>query len=167
MIAIMLIPKGPSFISLSYHCEVNCCVTKMKSGLKGYHLWRVLLLLHPGALRMKSTHKGGGLPWCFTTPPSTTGGSAGKESTCVSGDPDPIPGWGRSPGEGNSSPLQYSYLENSMHGGSWLVTVHGITESRTRRSNFPGSLVPLQSKQVYSLVGELRSHMPHGQKRKT
>ena len=49
------------------------------------------------------------------------GGSAGKESTCNVGNLGLIPGWGRSPGEGNSYPLQYSGLENSMdcivHGG--------------------------------------------------
>ena len=42
------------------------------------------------------------------------GGSAGKESICNAGDPVSIPGLGRSPGEGNGYPLQYSYLENSM-----------------------------------------------------
>ena len=42
------------------------------------------------------------------------GGSEGKESTCNAGDLSSIPGWGRSPGEGNSYPLQYSVLENPM-----------------------------------------------------
>ena len=42
------------------------------------------------------------------------GGSAGKESTCNAGDLGSIPGLGRSPGEGNGYPLQYSDLENSM-----------------------------------------------------
>ena len=42
------------------------------------------------------------------------GGSAGKESTHIAGDLDLIPGLGRSPGEGNSYPLQFSGLENSM-----------------------------------------------------
>ena len=42
------------------------------------------------------------------------GGSEGKESTCNAGDLSSIPGWGRSPGEGNSYPLQYSGLENPM-----------------------------------------------------
>ena len=40
------------------------------------------------------------------------GSSAGKESTCGAGDPDSIPGFVRSPGEGKSNPLQYSCLEN-------------------------------------------------------
>ena len=42
------------------------------------------------------------------------GSSVGKESTCNAGDPSSIPGSGRSPGEGNGYPLQYSGLENSM-----------------------------------------------------
>ena len=42
------------------------------------------------------------------------GSSAGKESACNAGDLDSIPGLGRSPGEGNDYPLQYSGLENSM-----------------------------------------------------
>ena len=45
------------------------------------------------------------------------------------GDPGSIPGWGRSPGEGNGNPLQYSCLENSMDGGAWWATVRGITMS--------------------------------------
>ena len=40
-------------------------------------------------------------------------------------------GQGRSPGEGNGNPLQYSYLENSMDGGAWWATVRGVTKSQT------------------------------------
>ena len=40
-----------------------------------------------------------------------------------------IPGLGRSPGEGNGNPIQYSWLENPMDGGAWWATVHGITKS--------------------------------------
>ena len=47
------------------------------------------------------------------------GGSDGKESACSAGDPGSIPGLGRSPGEGNGNPLQYSCLENSMDKGAW------------------------------------------------
>ena len=53
------------------------------------------------------------------------GGSEGKESACNSGDLGLIPGVGRSPGEGNGSPLQYSCLENPMDGGACQATVHG------------------------------------------
>ena len=64
------------------------------------------------------------------------GGSDGKMSASNEGDPGSIPGSGRSPGEGNGHPLQYSCLENSMDGGAWWATVHGVTESRTRLSDF-------------------------------
>ena len=47
-----------------------------------------------------------------------------------------IPGSGRSPEEGNGNPLQYSCLENSMDGGAWCATVHGVTKSQTRPSDF-------------------------------
>ena len=47
------------------------------------------------------------------------GGSKCKASACNAGDPGSIPGLGRSPGEGNGNPLQYSYLENPMDGGAW------------------------------------------------
>ena len=45
--------------------------------------------------------------------------SVGNESACSTGDPSSIPGLGRSPGEGNGNPLQYSCLENPMDGGAW------------------------------------------------
>ena len=54
--------------------------------------------------------------------------SAGKESALSSGDLGLIPVLRRSPGEGNSYPLQYSGLENYMDRGTWQATVHGITE---------------------------------------
>ena len=51
-------------------------------------------------------------------------GSDGKESPCNVGDPASIPGSGRSPGEGNGNPLQYSFLKTPMDGGAWRTTVH-------------------------------------------
>ena len=54
-----------------------------------------------------------------------------KASVCNVGDLGSIPGWGRSSGEGNGNPLQYSCLENSIDGGAWWTLVHGVTESRT------------------------------------
>ena len=63
-------------------------------------------------------------------------GSAGKVSAHNAGDPDSIPGLRRSPGEGNGNPLQYSCLENSMDGGAWWATVHGVAKSQTRLNDF-------------------------------
>ena len=59
------------------------------------------------------------------------GGSDGKASAYNVGDPGSIPESGRSPGEGNGNPLQYSCLENPMDGGAWQATVHGVAKSRT------------------------------------
>ena len=64
------------------------------------------------------------------------GGSDGKESAYNAGDLGSIPGSGRSPGEGNGNPLQYSWLENPMDGGAWRATVHRVEKSQTRLSDF-------------------------------
>ena len=53
-----------------------------------------------------------------------------KESACDAGDSGSIPGLGRSSGEGNGYPLQYSCLENPMDRGAWWATVHGIAKGR-------------------------------------
>ena len=63
-------------------------------------------------------------------------GSEVKASACNAGDLGSIPGSGRSPGEGNGTPLQYCCLENPMDGGAWRATVHGVAKSRTRLSDF-------------------------------
>ena len=52
------------------------------------------------------------LPWWLS----------GKEFTCNAGDPALIPGWKRSPGEGNANPLNYSCLGNPMDRGAWWAT---------------------------------------------
>ena len=64
------------------------------------------------------------------------GGSEVKASACNAGDLDSIPGLGRSPGEGNGNPLQYSCLENPMDGGAWWATVHRVPKSWTQLSDF-------------------------------
>ena len=58
------------------------------------------------------------------------GGSAGKESACNAGDLGSLLGLGRSSGEGNGYPLQYSGLENSMDRGAWWATVYGVAKSQ-------------------------------------
>ena len=71
---------------------------------------------------------------------SPFGGSELKASACNTGDPGLIPGSGRSPGEGNGNPLQYSSMENPVDGGAWYCTVHGVTKSGTRLSDFTSLL---------------------------
>ena len=76
------------------------------------------------------------IPWRRDRPPTPAFlgfpcGSAGKDSSSNAGDLGSVPGWGRSPGEGNGHPLQHSGLENSMG-----CIVHGATKTRTRLSDF-------------------------------
>ena len=59
------------------------------------------------------------------------GGSDGRESACSAGDPDSISVPGRSPGEGNGYPLEYSCLENSMDREAWQALVHRVAKSWT------------------------------------
>ena len=64
------------------------------------------------------------------------GGSDGKACARNVGDLGSIPGLGRFPREENGNPLQYSCLENSMDGGAWWATVHGVAKSWIRLSDF-------------------------------
>ena len=56
------------------------------------------------------------------------GSSDSEESACNAGDPVLIPGLGRSPGEGNGKPLQYSCLGNPMEKGAWWAMVQGVSK---------------------------------------
>ena len=67
---------------------------------------------------------------------SFPGHSEVKASASNAGDLDSIPGSGRSPGEGNGNPLQYSCLEKPLDRGAGQATVHGVAKSRTRLSEF-------------------------------
>ena len=71
-----------------------------------------------------------GASWGFDFP----GDYDSKESACNSGDPDSIPGLGRSSGEGNGNLLQYSCLQNPMDRGARSAIVHVIAKSQTRLS---------------------------------
>ena len=63
------------------------------------------------------------------------GGSVVKNLLAKAGDTGSIPGLGRSPGEGNGTPLQYSCLENPMDGGAWWAAVHRVARSQTQLSD--------------------------------
>ena len=60
------------------------------------------------------------------------GVSDDNESACNAGGSGLIPGLGRSPGEGNSNPLQYACLGNPMDRGAWQGIVRGLAKSRTQ-----------------------------------
>ena len=71
------------------------------------------------------------LKYCLGFP----GDSMVKNPPANAGYAGSIPGLGRSPGEGNGNPLQYSCLESIMDRGAWWATVHEVAKSRTRLSN--------------------------------
>ena len=74
----------------------------------------------------------------YEVPQGFPGGSVVKNppaNSDTTGDTGSIPRWGRSPGGGNSNPLQYSCLENPMDRGAWQATVCGVTNSWTGLSD--------------------------------
>ena len=76
---------------------------------------------------------------------------SGKESACQAGDTGLIAGSGRSPGEGNGNPVQYSCLGNLMDRGAWRATVHGVTESQTWLSNLRMTMLLGNSHWLFSI----------------
>ena len=84
----------------------------------------IFLMLTPplSYLNVLATLSASGLP----------GWLSGKDSACKAGDAGSIPEWGRSPGEGNGCPLQYSCLGNPVDTRAWRTTIHGVAkESNT------------------------------------
>ena len=75
------------------------------------------------------------------------------------GDLGSIPGSGRSSGEGNGNPHQYSCLENPMDRGAWCATVHGVAKSRTRLSNFTFTFTLISTDDFYSYMTEVLTMM--------
>ena len=85
-----------------------------------------------------------------------SGGSEVKASACNAGELGSIPGLGRSPGEGNGYPIQYSCLENPMDRGAWWAILHGVAKSQTRLSDF--TLATFIVPEVYILVGDRKEY---------
>ena len=72
--------------------------------------------------------------YCKTVDKGFPDGPVGKESTCNAGDTGnvgSVPGSGRSPGEGNGNPLQYSCMENPMDRGAWWAIIQRVEKSQT------------------------------------
>ena len=97
-------------------------------------------------------------------------GLNGKESTCNAGDVGDtglIPGLGRSPGEANGNPLQYSGLGNPMDRGTWQATAHGVAKSWIRLSDstqhalwkFTGEIIAFQ----LMVLGQMDIHMQNNE----
>ena len=90
------------------------------------------------------------------------GNSDGKASACNAGGTGSISGLGRSPGEGNGNPLQYSCLENLMDRGAWWATVRGVARSQTRLSDFTFFFLSLTSRlrNMWSFISYLGRAQP-------
>ena len=86
--------------------------------------------------------------FCFLTKASGyvnfPGGSDGRASAYNAGDSGSVPGLGRSPGEGNGTPLQYSCLEKSHGRRSLAATVHGVAKSQTQPSDFSSTFTKVR-----------------------
>ena len=107
----------------------ECPLEKGKAPHTSILVWRIPCTIQPmGSQRI-------GQDW-VTFPFPFPGGSDWKESACTVGDPGLIPGLGRSPGEGNGNPLQYSCLENPVDGEAWWATVHRVSKSWRWLSDF-------------------------------
>ena len=88
------------------------------------------------------------------------GGSEDKVSAHNVGDRGSIPVSGRSPGEGNGNPLQYSCLENPMDRGAWWATVHWVTKSWTRLSDFTSLHFTSVAQSCLTLCDPMNRSMP-------
>ena len=103
------LPGAPFMLYIPYACPLGSCIPAKLKSLGCNDIWVSLM-----AQTVKS-----------------------KESACSAGDLGSIPGLGRSLGEGNGNPLNYSCLENSTDRGARRATVFGIPKSWTRLSNTP------------------------------
>ena len=89
------------------------------------------------------------------------GGSEVKASACNAGDLSSISGSGRTPGEGNDNPLQYSCLENPMDGGVWWATVRGVAKYQTRLNDFTSQASKLMLKTLQArLQQDMNRELP-------
>ena len=93
-------------------------------------------------------------------PPGFPGSSDTKESAYNTGDEGSIPGSGRSPGERNVIPLQYSCLENPMDRGAWWATVYGVTESQTQISDLHKETLSVSVSMSLSVYIYVRACVP-------
>ena len=90
-----------------------------KNELPGQKQPRAITLGPEACPQVRQGGQAGSLLWSTLSNFGFPGGPDGIASVCSAGDPGSIPGLGRSTGEGNGSPLQYSCLENPMDGRAW------------------------------------------------
>ena len=112
--------------------SMDMSLSELRELVRDREAWRAVI--HGVAKSRTRLSDWSDLIWSFLK--GFPGGSDGKESTCNARDLGLVPGSGKSPGEGNGHPLQYSYLENSMGRGAWQVAVHRVAKSRTRLNDW-------------------------------
>ena len=132
-----------SFIHLSveghlpYFYSCKCCCEHW--GARFFfqiHAAFVELLLRREILGFNGNSSSTYLPHTYKVPRTSLVAQTVKCLAYNVGDLGSIPGLGRSSGEGNGNPLQYSCLENPMDRGVWWATVHGVAKSRAQLSDF-------------------------------
>ena len=126
--------------------------------------WRIPGMGEPGGLLSTGSHRVRH-DWSDLAavaalwPVASLGGTVVKNPPANAGntrDSGLIPGLGRSPGEGNGNPLQYSCLENPMDRGAWEATVYGVTKSQTRLSDFTSLIFTVEeTKTLCKLIRNL------------
>ena len=138
--------------------ELAPCVTAGSHPLPGHHRalsWAPVLQQVPTRCPVVTEPWAG--PLCYSRfPPAARSSPSPELGPCVTAGSHPLsvshtpasagdaglaPGWGRAPGEGNGSPLQYSCLRNPMDRGAWRAAVHGVTESRTWLSDWTAGCI--------------------------
>ena len=106
-----------------WSCSFNISPSIEHPGLISFRMNWLDLLAVQGTLKSLLQHQSSKA--AILDPSASSGGSEVKASTYNAGDLGSIPGLGRSPGEGNGNPLQYSCLENPMNERAWWATVLG------------------------------------------
>ena len=147
--------RWPKYWSVSF----NISPSNEYSGLISFRMDWLDLLAVQGTLTSLLQHYSSkaSILWCSALC-GFPGGSEVKTSACNAGDLGSIPGSRRSPGEGNGNPLQYSCLKNPMYRGAFWATVHGVTKSRTRLSNFTFNFSFLYSPTLTSIHDYWKNH---------
>ena len=131
-----LIPKFPFYVHEEKQSEVKVLVAQscstlcdsMDCNLPSSSIHGILTVRHDLAASFRFNRQQLISSWIFIQQ-GFPGCSVVKNLPANPGDVSLIPGSGRSPGEDNVNPVQYSCLENSMDRGAWRATVHGVTKS--------------------------------------
>ena len=115
-------------------CEIGRVRDKSKRHMRSILHVRLLSLKLTQEMRCLQKFRGKVVIFSYLEGSNISGGSDSKESARNVGDLASIPRLGRSLGEGNGNPLQYSWLENPVDRGAWQAAVHEATKSWTRLS---------------------------------